>query len=394
MFVALTVGGYSQTVQAQEERGHQLGRWWVLPSLEMGGFYDSNPSASGDDTDGSTGVYVAPNIEAKSDFERHSVSFELGGRHMEYVEGEESRSNLFGSADTHLEIKHDLILTSGVRGGYFEDRYADPEVLLDNPLGDFATPLGAADPVTYTTFEAWSSLEKTFNRLSVSADAAYHTADYEDVDALGGGTLDQDFRDGDIVVVGGRAGYLFSPGYSMFVDAHYNDRSYDSGIGDSSGFRALSGLKLEITNLITGEVGVGYMHQDFDTGDEESGFSYHVGLTWNPTQLMIVRLAGDRYVGESSIADSPGTIATTFIASVGYEVLRTLVVTPFVGVGFQDYVSSPLEEEAIFAGVGADYDLNRFLSIGFDYRYENVDYSSGGTDYDRHFIGVNATAYF
>ena len=68
--------------------------------------------------------------------------------------------------------------------------------------------------------------------------------------------------------------------------------------------------------------------------------------------------------------------------------------TPFVGVGFQDYVSSPLEEEAIFAGVGADYDLNRFLSIGFDYRYENVDYSSGGTDYDRHFIGVNATAYF
>src|SRR5687767_14772659 len=82
MFVALAFGGYFQAVQAQEERGHQLGRWSVLPSLEVGGFYDSNPSASGDDSDGSTGAYVAPNIEAKSDFDRHSVSFELGGRHM------------------------------------------------------------------------------------------------------------------------------------------------------------------------------------------------------------------------------------------------------------------------------------------------------------------------
>jgi hypothetical protein len=314
---------------------------------------------------------------------------------MEYFDDEESRSNLFGDLDTVLEIRHDLILTSGVRGGYFEDRYADPEILLDYPLGNLITPLGAADPVTYTTFEGWSSLEKTFNWLAVSADVAYHTADYEDVDAIGGGTLDQDFRDGDIVIVGGRLGYLFSPGYSVFVDAHYNDRNYDSGIGDSTGWRGLAGVAFEITNLITGEASAGYMHQDFhDTGDEESGFSYHVGLNWNPTPLIVVKLAGDRYVGESSVANSPGTIATTFLASVDYEVQRTLHVTPFIGVGFEDYVDSPLEDDAIFAGIGADYDVNRFLSVGFDYRYENVDYSGGGTDYDRHFISVNATAYF
>jgi hypothetical protein len=237
-------------------------------------------------------------------------------------------------------------------------------------------------------------LDKTFNWLAVSADVAYHTADYEDVRALGGGTLDQDFRDGDIFVVGGRAGYIFSPGYSIFVDAHYNDRNYDTGFNDSTGWRVLSGVEFEITNLLTGEVGAGYMQQDFDTGDEVSDFSYHAGLIWKPTPLMTVRLAGDRYVGESSLAGSPGPIATTVFTAIDYEVLRTLVGTPFAGIAFQDYISSSIDAQSIFAGIGADYDVNRFLSIGFDYRFEDVDYSGGGVDYDRHFVGVNATAYF
>jgi hypothetical protein len=366
-----------------EGRGMHFSRFWVLPTLEAGAFYDSNPFAAAD-TGSSAGAYVAPNIEAKSDFGRHELNFNVGAEHYGYLQEDvEARTNIFGEADSRIDIRRDLVLTSAFRGGFFED-----------DQGRLITPLGAAEPVTYSTLNSSSRLTKIFNRLAVSADAAYHTADYDDVAMVGGGTLDQDFRDVNRYDVGVRAGYLFSPGYSIFVDSHYNDRTYDTGVNDSTGWRALSGIQFEITRLLRGEASVGYMAQDYDTGVEVSDFSYHVGLIWNPTMLMTVRLDGDREVGESSLAGSPGTIATSLKAAVDYEVLRTLIVTPFVGMTFDEYIASAVEGRSLHAGIDADYRVNRFLSVGFDYKFEDVEYTGGGTGYDRHIVGVNATAHF
>jgi hypothetical protein len=366
-----------------EGRGMHFSRFWLLPTIEAGAFYDSKPDLSG--SGGSSGgAYVAPNIEAKSDFGRHALNFNAGAEHYEYFEDDvEARTNFFGEADSRIDIRRDLVLTSGLRGGFFED-----------DQGKIISPLGAAEPVTYTTLDSWSRLTKIFNRLAVSADVAYQVADYEDVTMVGGGTLDQDFRDVNRYDVGGRAGYLFSPGYSVFVDAHYNDRTYDTGVNDSTGWRALSGISFEITRLLRGEASVGYMAQDYDTGVQVSDFSYHVGLIWNPTMLMTVKLDGDRVVGESSLAGSPGTIATSLKAAVDYEVLRTLIVTPFVGISFDEYIASAVEGRSLHAGIDADYSVNRFLSIGFDYKFEDVEYTGGGTGYERHIVGVNATAHF
>src|SRR5262245_31150937 len=73
LLIVLGLAASSQSVVAQEERGHHLSRRWVLPSVEVGGFYDSNPNASSNQEDGSFGAYVASNIEAKSDFSRHAI---------------------------------------------------------------------------------------------------------------------------------------------------------------------------------------------------------------------------------------------------------------------------------------------------------------------------------
>lgn len=395
VLIVLAGGSVSHTVHALgSERGLHLSRWWIEPTLETGVFFDSNPNASSDGEGSSSGFYVAPNIEGKSDFSRHEVNFSAGGQHSGYFDDIASRSNIFGSLDTRLDIKRDFVLRSGVRGGYFEDRQADAKALFEAPPGDLVTPIGAAEPVTYATLDAWSSLEKSFNRLFVAADVAYHTADYHDVKAIGGGTLDQDFRNGNSFVVGGRAGYLISPGYSVFVDGHYNDRRYDTGLNDSTGWSALGGVQFELTHLLSGEISAGYMQQDFDTGTTVSGASYHAGLVWNATMLMTVRLDANRYIGESDIAGSPGTVADSLAAALDYEVLRTLVVSPFVGIALQGYISSPIEAQSLYAGLAADYEINRFVSVGVDYRVEDVNYSSSGSDYNRHVVGVNASAHF
>jgi hypothetical protein len=382
--------------QDSESGGLHLGQFWVLPTLEAGAFYDSNPNLEPSGEGSSGGAYVAPTIEAKSDFNRHALNFALGAEHFQYFNDdveEDARTNFFGKAQSRLDIRHDLILNSGIRGGLFEDNpHFRNEPFED--VTDLITPANASEPDHYSVVDTWSALTKVFNRLAVTADVAYHTADFDDLELVGGGTLDQDFRDVNRYDVGGRAGYEFSPGYSVFVDGHYNDRLYDTNENDSHGWRALTGVAFEITNLLKGEVGVGYVAQDYDEGAEVSDVSYHLGLVWEPTQLMTVRLDGDRLVGESSLKGSPGTIETSIRALVDYEVLRTLTISPFVGATFQEFIDSPVEAQAIFAGVGADYEINRFLSVGFDYKFEDVQYSGEGADYNRHIVGVNAAAHF
>jgi hypothetical protein len=389
------------TVRADEwadvgDRYNSLGMhfhpYWVLPSVETGVFYDSNPNEQSGDG-GSSGAYIAPNISAKSDLGRHALNFNAGAQHYEYFQGDlDPRTNIFGDVDMRLDIRRDLVLTSGLRGGYFEDDFSKPEDDLKAPE---KTPLGAAEPVTHSEAEAWSGLAKEFNRLAVGVDGSYYIADYNDVDMVGGGTMDQDFRNHQVREVGARMGYLFSPGYTFFIDSHVNDRHYDNGTGDSRGWRALGGIEFELTHLLKGEAAVGYLLQDYDTGVETSDFSYHLGLIWNPTMLMTVRMRGDRKISESDVATSPGTVETSINAAVAYEVLRTLVVTPSAGASFDNYVDSSIESRSLYGGLAADFQVNRFLSLGFNYRFQDVEYSgSDGADYGRHVVGVNAQANF
>jgi hypothetical protein len=357
--------------------GLHFSQFWIQPTLETGLFYDSGVGG-----ESSTGSYIASNIAAKSDFVRHALNFSLDAEHLKNFDSDaDTDTNLSGAANARLDIRRDLVVTSDIRGRFLED---DPESI--------STALSAAEPVPYSVVDVQSAINKTFNHLAVSADVAYEAWDYDDVAMIGGGTLDQDFRDGSSYEVGGRVSYLFSPGYGIFVGTHFNDRNYNSG--DSTGWRSLSGIAFELTSLLRGDVGVGYMTQDFDSGTEVSSFSYHVGLIWNPTMLMTVRLDGDRVIDQTDIAGSPGSIETSFEAAIDYEVLRTLVISPSVGFALDNYISSSFNSRSLWAGINADYRVNRFLSVGFDYRLEEVNYSSGGTDYDRHVVGINAKANF
>src|SRR5215208_1117588 len=362
--------------------GLHLAPFWVQPTVEAGVFYDSLPDA--------TAGYIAANVEAKSDFNRHALNFGASAQRYEYFDSDaDEHTNLFGYAENRIDVLHDLTITSGVRGGLFEDSGAADSTTccsgcsILSPgaacLTDISSAPNAAEPVPYSTADAWSIIRKDFNHIAVTADALYSISDYHDVAMIGGGTLDQDFRDGTQYEVGGRLDYIFSPAYSVFARTSYNQRDYDNG--DSHGWRGLGGLAFELTSLLRGDIGVGYFTQMYDTGTDVSGFSYHVGVVWNPTMLMTVRVNGDRMVDESDIADSPGSVVSRIEAAIDYEVLRTVIVTPRFGYALNDYVDSPLDSQSVWGSVDAQYYMNDFLSFGFNYTVEKVDYSGVGTDY-------------
>ncbi|GEM_PF-2235025 len=367
--------------------GLHAGSYWLFPTVEAGYFFDSNPLARSHDKKSSNGLYTAANVEAKSDFSRHALNFYGGVEHYEYLDvSGQSHTNGYGGTDFRIDVRRDLVILGGVDGGYFHET-----------LDDVNTPENADEPIPYTELAGWGSINKAFNRIAVSLGAAYSTLDYSSVKAKGGGRLDQDYRDSEILVGGGRLSYLFSPGYRIFGDFRYNDRHYRNATDDDShGYRALGGVAFEITRLLAGEVGLGYMWQDYDRSSEgtRDGFSYHLGLTWTPTPLITVNLDGDRMIADSSIEDDPSRIATTLGASIDYEFRRNIIISPAFAIANNDYSHSSNDNTSYEAGLDVEYYLNRHLAVGANYNYLKRDYKMDASDYDRHLVGVNAKARF
>ena len=380
--------GLPDVADRYEGTGAHVGSFWLLPTLETGGFYDSNVNASSNNPKGSFGAYIAPEIKLESDWGRHALNVDVAAKQDLYSDApDQDRTELRGTIESQIDIQRDLVLVTGIKGGLFEDR-----------TGTLGNALLADEPTRHRDFTGYASLNKAFNRLSVSVGAAYSLTDYDDVSAIGGGSIDQDFRDGDTTDVKSRVAYEISPGYSLFTELAYNWRSYDNaGSGSSEGWRSLTGVEFEVSRLIRGEVGVGYMAQDYDGGPDEGTFSYHAGLIWNPTPLMTVNLTADRQVKDSAVAGSAGYVSDAAALRVDYEVLRGTVLSPMASVSRIDYIGSPEQGFEYMVGVELDRSINRFLSLGLHYEYTSSEIENaapGVGDYDRHLIAAYAKARF
>ena len=218
--------------------GRRAGQFWLLPSVETGVFYDSNVFAqsSGEVSDG--GWYVSPTLDLKSDFGRHALDVRVGANHFSYFDTSgQDFTNVEGDANLRIDIQRDFVATLGIAGFIGEEQVSETEL----PLVPGQTGTRNRDEVEFR-----GTLNKSFNRFQVAVGAAHKIYNFDDV-----GAIDQDFRDGTVTTTGGRVSYAFSPGYAWYGDFRYNWRDYDLGtLGDSEGWRALTGVQFEITRLV------------------------------------------------------------------------------------------------------------------------------------------------
>ena len=189
------VAGEMPTVRDRYDGlGYRAGQFWILPTLELGILFDDNVlgQSSGGSSDG--GIYVTPNVSVKSDFGRHRLDFDFQANHYEYFDfGSQSRTDFNGSMDGEIEVRHDMVIRGGLRGGLYQQTVYDIEY---PQLG------GITAPGDRWAFGSWGEVEKQFSYIVVSARARYDLQAYDDVQGI-----DQSFRDGDRVTVGGRVGY-------------------------------------------------------------------------------------------------------------------------------------------------------------------------------------------
>lgn len=380
--------------EGYEALGGRLGAFAVYPKLNIGVERNDNIYATSVNEQDDLIWKVQPELALSSTWSRHALNA--------YARATINRYQDFDTEDTEdygvgMSGRLDILRTANIAAGVDWARLTEPRT-------SSASPQASVAPIQFEQLSANIAGAREFNRLRVSGRYDYRQFDYEDGRTAAGTVIQQDDRDREVHTLTGRADYAMSPATALFVEVSRNWREYDltppavTLTRNSDGMQALVGANFELGSLARGELGVGYIAQEFDDPafDKVDGFGARAQVEWFPTQLTTVTLTGSRTVEDSGIPGSSGYLSSNVAAQVDHELMRNLIVTGQVAAGKDDYEGVDREDDRLTLGVSATYLLNR--RVGVTLGYSHFDQSSsganGGNDFKVNKVGATMTLQF
>lgn len=372
--------------------GLRLGSLNVLPKVAIGAEHSDNIFASSINAIGDLIWRMQPEISVNSDWSRHQIAAfarAIVNRYQDHKDEDTTDWAVGGSA------RLDVTRATQVNGQLNFSKITEPR---SSPNAQ-VLPAGA-EPVQFELTAVGVQARHEFNRLLVTGRYDAQTFAYDNSRTTTGAPIDQSYRDRTITTVGGRLDYALSPATAVFVDVAANSHDADPNPvtgaidRDSKGEQAQIGLNFELAALMRGDIGVGYMRQEFDAATQHDleGFSSSAQLAWLPTQLSTITLTASRTIEDSAAADAVAYISTNLRARIDHELLRNLILTGQVGYGKDEYTGIVREDRRTSAGFGASYLINSVLSLGVNYSYMEQETRKGvGSDFKENRVGVTLT---
>jgi hypothetical protein len=372
-----------------EPVGIRAGSWLFSPALISGGFYDSNVFSSNTNKRSDIAAVFEPSLRATTLWERNGIDLRLDEQSTVYHQNpglDQNNASLKGNA--WFDIAHDMQVLTNFQIAH-----------LNEGVGTLTSPANAVQPTPYNLLSGDVTLRKEFNRLTTSIGVRTDSYDYGSTRAQDGTVINQDSRDGQIYSIHSRIDYAFSSTLGWFASAEGNERNIRGLPGqslDSEGYRALSGVKVAFTNLISGEFGAGYVEQRFvdPTIGTIAGPSYRARLTWRPTRLLDVHLNAERLVTETADTSSVGVLADAVQLGIDYELRRNIIVSLNGGYETDRFFGQSRKDHVTTTDASIKYLLNRFGAISLYHRYTDRNSDIPAFSYDKHQVGINVTAQF
>lgn len=377
MFAATTFShaAFAQSGGSYEAKGLPMGAFTALPKVTATVEHNDNIYAQATNEVDDVIWRVQPEVTVTSDWSRHSLSAfaKASFNRNKDFENENSDEYTLG-ADGRI----DVLRTTRVLGGANFTVATEPRT-SPNAIG------AATEPTEYDATNVYVGGEHEFNRLMVSSRLDYSKFDYQDVRALGGTVVDQDYRDRETTNLMGRADYSISPDTSLFVEITGNQRKYDrvrpavALTRDSDGVTVLAGAKFDLTAVARGEVSAGYMKQSFDdvTQDDVKGLAVRTAVEWFPTRLTTVTFMAARNIQDSAVANSAALVAESVDIRIDHDLLRNVRLTGEAGYGRDKYKDISRRDRRVTAGASATYLLNRNVGVSLAYKYLDRDIERG-----------------
>ena len=353
--------------------GVRVGSFRFFPSLELGVDYDDNVFRSAGNRKGDLAVIAHPRFRLQSEFANHSIVAEADvSTRRHFTHTSESREEFGLRAAGRLDLTRDSNVTASARVRRSHESRVSPDS-------------GGVDaPVRFHIGEVRLGGETRLGRYLISGDVGVTGFDYDDARQRGtGNVINHDDRDRTVYRAGGRAGYGLSEGLELYGAAEVNTSDYadaqdDGGFGrDSSGVDLRIGASADVTGATRVEGYVGYRGQYYANdgaarlGDESVDALIIGGtIVSNISTLTTAHARLDRGVFESTLAGSPGGVATRAGIGVDHEVLRNLLLYGDVGGRIFAFEGVDRDDYGVSLRLGAEYLMNRNLTLEASVEHE------------------------
>jgi hypothetical protein len=359
------------------------------PSLTGEGFYDSNVFSSSTRRESDVAGQVGAGLRAQTLWERHGIdvrAMTLSTLYARHHGLDQTDASL--KASGHYDIDHATQLLGAAQAAF-----------LHEGVGSLSSPAGAVEPTPYGLFSGDLTLRHEFGRVTGSIGARVDSYNFGSTVAQNGATIDQSSRSGQVYTGHGRVDYAFSERSAVFTAAEVNERDLRGTPAQplgSSGYRLLSGYALQLTHLIRGEVGGGYMAQRFDadTIGTIQGPTYRARLTWSPSRVLDVHFNAEQLVTEASDTSATGILANALQAGFDYEFRPNVVLSSAATYETDSFKGQDRRDIVYALDAQLKYMLNNVTSLSVLYRYTRRDSNIPEFSYDKHQVGLNAAARF
>jgi hypothetical protein len=359
--------------------GMRFGGFDLNASLDLGLESTNNVLASDTNEQDDIIYHVAPEARLSSHWSRHALSIAAGVDSQSYDDTSDADVTTgFVRANGRLDVGTDTDIN--LTGGWQHD--AEPFTNPDAVPGQ--------ERVEYDHSDLAVTAGHTFNRVRIAATAATTSYDFEDANGV-----DQDRRDFDEQSFTGRIEYAVSPRLFIVGQATTDNRDFDNDPGNSSdGQTYLAGVRLNLTDLMVGEVTAGAFKRDYDgpAGDVD-GTAVAANLEWYITQLTTLTFDASRNVQDGGASTSDPYVASTYGVRADHELLRNVLLNGAVRWGNLEYENIDREDKTFYGELGVTYLMNRRVALSAQYRHEEN--NSSGTaayrdyDVDAVFAGVS-----
>jgi len=380
------VGVMDRARPAYDAKGTPLGGFRLFPGLDISSSYDDNVFRTNSPLS-DWFFTISPGARIKSQWGRHF--FEVYGGSNTYAFTKYTAENLTDwrvGADGRYDISHAANVTASASYGQQHELWSAP----NNVAGFQAAP--------NRSWQAHVDTSATYqpDRLGIGIGGSFDNNNWTRTPLIGGGYLNNDDRDQHEYQGYARIFYDFSPGYSGYVKASYDERDFDqltdrSGVHRSShGFRVDGGVNLQLTHLVRGEVFVGYLSQNFASPalKDISGFDYGVQLDWFVSDVLTAHLSGRRTLDDVVLSGVSLADNKSVYASADYEFRPNIILQAHASYTNTTYGGSTRTDNYPGAGVGVKYLVNQYASLNLNYNYSQRSTQSSAFEYTDNTVSI------
>lgn len=321
-----------------------------------------------------TSVTVSPLLWYQNEVGRHGVIVRYRGDYFKFkkLTGEDS-------VDHNLQGDFLLDMTDRLQGrvgaGYTKGHE------IRGQLGTVDTSADEPNRFTETSLEGNLTYGRRENILQLSGTVGISRLKYTNNDAgEGRNKINSDF-------LGGTVYYNIGPKTSLLASVDRTEIDYVDPVEafdlDSTETRLQLGVRWEATAITTGEVRIGRSKKDLKDPDRAdfTGTTYAGRINWAPREYSVFSFYASRDTNESTEAGSDFIVSDLFGVAWNHTFNNAWSLNAYYSKGTDDF-SSGRKDDLTDRGIGVNYGLLRWGSLGLQYSQTSRDSNQAENSFD------------